>query len=147
MKRCSRCGQFKPESEFYKNKQTKTGLNGHCKSCHIIGVRDKQLTRLEYFRSRKTACVKCGEDREYVIQFHHIDPTNKKFEISKGSGTSMQKITDELSKCVCLCSNCHLEFHHIYGKQPDDPRTSLMDYLDIEDISPEELEDYLDEIY
>jgi hypothetical protein len=35
MKRCTKCGELKPESEFYAAKGTKDGLRGDCKACHI----------------------------------------------------------------------------------------------------------------
>ena len=33
MKRCTKCGELKPESEFYKNCQQKSGLDPQCKQC------------------------------------------------------------------------------------------------------------------
>ena len=37
-KRCSRCGQVKPLSLFYKKKSTKDGLRSECKACSIARV-------------------------------------------------------------------------------------------------------------
>jgi hypothetical protein len=34
MKQCTKCGELKPESEFYVAKGTKDGLRGDCKACH-----------------------------------------------------------------------------------------------------------------
>lgn len=34
MKRCSKCKQLKPETEFYKNAIMKDGLQHQCKKCH-----------------------------------------------------------------------------------------------------------------
>jgi NAD-dependent SIR2 family protein deacetylase len=34
MKQCSKCGENKPETEFYNHKQKKDGLYSHCKECH-----------------------------------------------------------------------------------------------------------------
>ena len=36
MKRCSCCLKFKPESEFYKNKSMKDGLQNICRECHSL---------------------------------------------------------------------------------------------------------------
>jgi hypothetical protein len=33
--RCSKCGEYKPKEEFYKNKNTKSGLTSRCKLCII----------------------------------------------------------------------------------------------------------------
>lgn len=34
MKRCPKCGETKPKSEFYKNAHMKDGLSVQCKKCH-----------------------------------------------------------------------------------------------------------------
>lgn len=35
MKTCKACGKEKPYSEFHKNPNSKSGLSGFCKSCHL----------------------------------------------------------------------------------------------------------------
>jgi hypothetical protein len=63
--------------------------------------------------------------------FHHIDPQQKTFNI--GCGTPKisleEDIANEVKKCVCLCHNCHKEFHHFYGNRMKHPRESLEEYL------------------
>ena len=71
---------------------------------------EKYKTLIENWKS--CGCQKCGDKRSYVIEAHHIDPTQKDFSI----GTSMRgiKITEqELKKCIPLCANCHKEFHYL----------------------------------
>ena len=34
LKKCSKCGDIKRLSEYYKNKRTKLGVYSYCKSCH-----------------------------------------------------------------------------------------------------------------
>lgn len=48
-----------------------------------------------------------------ALEFHHIDPTQKDFALGtlKSSPTMNEKISEELSKCVLVCSNCHKELH------------------------------------
>lgn len=75
----------------------------------------------------KTPCAKCGESRLYVVEFHHIDPSEKEHTISQMRNLNL--VREEAKKCVCLCANCHAEFHHFYGKHPDDPVGSLEEYL------------------
>lgn len=38
MKKCSKCGQEKPLTEFHKDRGYKDGLHGHCKPCVLIRV-------------------------------------------------------------------------------------------------------------
>jgi len=43
------------------------------------------------------------------MEFHHLDPSIKKFEISRAKNKSFNDIKDELDKCVLLCNRCHRE--------------------------------------
>lgn len=85
--------------------------------------------RREWMESLKTPCEKCGEKRHYVIHWHHIDPAKKVFALSSGCTQAKERILKEQEKCVCLCANCHTEFHHIYGLTPEEPKQALEEYL------------------
>jgi Zn finger protein HypA/HybF involved in hydrogenase expression len=65
----------------------------------------------------KCSCSKCGENRSYVLDFHHIDPTQKSFNLGDASKYSFEKVELELEKCITLCRNCHSEFHHFEKEQ------------------------------
>jgi len=55
-------------------------------------------------------CATCGYKRcMSALHFHHINPHEKKFNISQKS--NWNEIKDELDKCILLCSNCHIEVH------------------------------------
>lgn len=57
------------------------------------------------------SCRICGYDR-YVgaLQFHHLDPEQKRLSLSlRGITYSLERMREEASKCVLLCSNCHAE--------------------------------------
>lgn len=58
-------------------------------------------------------CVLCGYNRYLgALDFHHLDPSQKGFEIStRGLTRSWEKIREELDKCVLVCANCHRELH------------------------------------
>ncbi len=59
-------------------------------------------------------CKKCGENRIYVLDFHHKNPNEKEGELSDFSkGYNLEKFFNELSKCDLLCANCHREFHYL----------------------------------
>lgn len=144
MKKCSRCGELKPENEFYKDKRASDGLTSECKACRYVWQKEynkgrsevlakyvkkhQQKKKLELYEL-KSPCVKCGEDRLYIIDFHHIDPSVKSFGISTKYVTKAEILIEEIKKCVCLCKNCHYEFHHLYGRTPEKPVESLTEYL------------------
>ena len=155
---CSKCKIEKDESAFGKNKRTKDGLHYVCKECkhemdnnwiarHSEEHRQRAKAwrknnpekmveyyqqRKEFLTSLKKPCVKCGESRPTVIEFHHIDPSTKLFNISyvaSNGAKPKQAIYDEIKKCVCLCANCHAEFHELYGTNPEKPVDALNKYL------------------
>ena len=138
---CTKCKIEKDESEFYTSKITVDGLEYYCKECKkaISSTQNKgrreymydyQHANREFVESLKTDCIKCGEDRPWVIQFHHVDHRTKEFDVTQIGTRSRASIWKEASKCVCLCSNCHDEFHHFFGKQPKDPIDAFERYMD-----------------
>lgn len=57
-------------------------------------------------------CTKCGYNKCIAaLEFHHVNPNEKKFSISKRRGFTFENIKSELDKCIILCSNCHKELH------------------------------------
>lgn len=53
-------------------------------------------------------CVSCGDDES--LEFDHIDPTTKTYQIAKILNTgSEKKVSDEMAKCQLLCNPCHKE--------------------------------------
>lgn len=161
LKRCSGCHQELPLSEFWKNKTSPDGLQAYCKACSKARTkrhqkekpelyreiskrswaknrekrtatdRNRMHTHFNFINSLKQPCVKCGDSRFYVIEFHHVDPTTKLFTISDGkkSHKSNEDVVNEVKKCVCLCRNCHKEFHYFYGVKSEHPVEDLEKYL------------------
>ncbi len=79
----------------------------------------KTQERREFINEYKSkcSCSKCGETRSYVLDFHHMDPTQKLFEIGNASKYNIEKLKLELEKCITLCRNCHSEFHYLEKEQ------------------------------
>ena len=55
-------------------------------------------------------CIACGESDPTVIQWHHVNPSDKETQVI-GNGISEEKFWDEVLKCVPLCANCHVKIH------------------------------------
>ena len=87
--------------------------------------------RQEFLDTLKTPCAKCGETRVWVLQFHHVNPEEKSFGISDGKNfhKSKEALIEEAKKTICLCANCHKEFHHFYGQKPLHPIEDLKEYI------------------
>lgn len=82
-------------------------------------ILDKKKKKVSYirgmFKSIKAehGCIICGEKDPSCIEFHHIDKETKEFGISDAirNGYSIQRILNELAKCIPVCSNCHKKIH------------------------------------
>jgi hypothetical protein len=127
MKRCARCGEDKPESEFgWKNKE-RTRLHSYCKPCvranskahyeanpRKVIARSRRRNRLlraerasaivEYLNAHP--CVDCGEADPLVLEFDHR--RDKEFTIGRDWITRpWAAVLAEIEKCEVRCANCH----------------------------------------
>jgi len=59
----------------------------------------------------RLVCVRCGHRVPAALNLHHRDADEKDFALSAGYLRSVSAIRRELTKCVVLCANCHLEEH------------------------------------
>jgi hypothetical protein len=56
------------------------------------------------------ACVLCGYSKCLrAMDFHHLDPSTKRFNIASSHNRSWEALRLELDKCMLICSNCHYE--------------------------------------
>lgn len=74
--------------------------------------RRKQRKWLDSFK-KSLACIKCGENRWWVLDFHHRDPKQKDTSVSRLiKSASRERVLKEIKKCDVLCSNCHRDLHY-----------------------------------
>lgn len=133
---CGKCQNEKSLSEFNKNKEKKDGYGAYCKECnqlyqkkhysdnkieYIVKKNNRKKTLKEFVDGIKknSKCSYCPENDIACLDFHHIDNNEKDFNIGEAitRGLSVEKIQEEIHKCVVLCSNCHRK-HHYYEKTP-----------------------------
>ena len=113
---CSKCGIEKPLSEYHKNgfdRQGNQKYRGYCKKCANSREMERYWEKRNFIDSHRTVCAKCGESRPHVLDFHHRDPEEKEFTIGKLKKGSKEILQSEIDKCVCLCANCHRDFHYL----------------------------------
>ena len=113
---CSQCGRELPLDAFPWRDKSKGTRRANCKECHS-GYMKKQYSLKKGILEEAKAqskCAKCGESRGYVLDFHHIDPTQKENTIARmtSNKSNLKDIQKEVDKCIVLCANCHREFHH-----------------------------------
>jgi len=132
---CCNCKEEKPIEEFYWKNKSQNKKQSKCNIClrkknndsyannPITKARIKKnclknfTINKEFIQTLKKSlkCIKCGESRWYVLDFHH-HIGEKEYNINKMiSRNSLEKIKQELEKCIPLCSNCHIEHHHLNG--------------------------------
>ncbi len=131
IKKCNHCKKEKELIEFGNNKNTIDGKQITCKKCfkyiHKLSYnknKNKYKERIKNNTDRiknwyhdhikKQKCSVCDENRWWVLDWHHIESSNKNYNISDmiWKSFSINKIKQELSKCICVCSNCHRDIHY-----------------------------------
>lgn len=144
MKICNHCKIKKELTEFNKNKNKIDGLQKTCRTCtkkqHIkwyknnskIQTEKNKKVRLnkknEFYNYKKTlSCKKCGNNKHYNLDFHHLDPNKKNFEIGGNYLIGKEKLLEEIQKCIVLCRNCHSEFHYFEKLN----KITIQEYLNI----------------
>lgn len=128
MKSCKKCGETKPLSAFYPNKQCSQGVTGTCRECTAdrrnqwyadnrerrqeVANKANQDRKREAVEAFGDKCFDCGMTyKQCVYQFHHLDPKEKDINPSEAF-KSPRKMWEELRKCVMLCANCHMVRHY-----------------------------------
>ena len=84
------------------------------KAKHISFVRNRDKRIRTWLREYKESlgCEACGETHPACLEFHHIDPNEKKFSLGRiNTFLSVRLIKGEIAKCRLLCANCHRKEH------------------------------------
>jgi hypothetical protein len=127
LRRCGRCQQLKPLSEFNWRRRRRQQLDNLCRPCrseyhaeHYQANRERYIDQarerkkalalerttylLDYFVSHP--CVDCGESDPVVLEFDHL--ADKLFDIGQSLPyRNWQSILAEIAKCDVVCANCH----------------------------------------
>ena len=133
-RKCSACQVSKKESFFgFKNKKLGK-LHTKCKECQsVYSKQHYKLNKSDYCkRARKNnieyrkrnrdfiknyktsaGCKFCKETSHICLDFHHLNPKVKDWNISIMSrgASSISTIKKEIKKCIVICSNCHRKLH------------------------------------
>jgi transcription elongation factor Elf1 len=133
-KTCCTCRVSKPHSDYNRRARSRDGLQQVCRACsaafsrryylnnteaHRAATQKRRVEKRKEFKQRlneikqRFGCRVCGESDVVCLDFHHLDPKSKDFEI--GTVTSNERpwemVLAEIRKCVCLCANCHRKVH------------------------------------
>lgn len=132
-KQCKICGQMF-ETKLYGNSRR------FCFNCvpDNISICERTIIKRQSIRKQGIKllgdrCMKCGEERIYLLDFHHRDQQDKESSLStllKNSQNVM--FFNELKKCILLCANCHREFHYLQNNQ----NITTEEYVDLSLFNP-----------
>ena len=89
-----------------------------CARCRQEAVAEwRRRAKRRLIETAGGSCVLCGYDKyPGALQFHHLEPAEKKFSISReGVTRSFAELKAEAAKCVLLCANCHAEVEGSYA--------------------------------
>lgn len=95
------------EENFYKSAKYQ------CKSCWNQRTYQSGRAKLDQLiDERGGQCERCGYHTcRAALQWHHLDPSQKEFQIGHRRGLNIEQLRSEVSKCQLLCANCHCEVH------------------------------------
>jgi transposase len=81
-----------------------------------VKIRRKKLRKYIQDIKKKSKCCKCGEDKWYLLDFHHSSDKVKPISSTVRAGWSIKRIQEEINKCEVYCANCHRELHYLENK-------------------------------
>ena len=111
MKKCSKCKKEKELNQFYKKSDRKNG-SSECKDCFNAYCVQRWIKRkIQAIEYKGGKCEDCNLSYpnipHCVFDFHHLNPSEKDFDWKKMRLISLERMKEELNKCVLLCANCH----------------------------------------
>lgn len=97
-------------SRKYKYNRKQGHTKTRCNSCLVNDRRFKVKKQCVEYKGG--ACQECGYNKcSRALVFHHLNESEKCFEISGSHSRSWEIIQQELDKCIMICANCHAELH------------------------------------
>lgn len=111
------------QREYHKQYMRQWYKKNRAKRIACVRNRDKEikLWLKEYKNTLK--CENCAETHPACLEFHHINPAEKKFSIGRMKDfMSWRLLKEEIAKCRVLCANCHRKEH--YEEKEKEPSRS-----------------------
>ncbi len=80
-------------------------------------------------------CEICGENNYFKLNFHHMDSSDKEYNLNKIREGRWSIIEKEIKKCKLLCYNCHFEIHYKDNRNTYRKNTTKKTFLEFKGIS------------
>lgn len=120
-KKCSRCGELKPYSDFPKNKAQRDGYEYRCKPCNTIAYRERRIKNPEVYKKKDTAYYE--KNKAAIIESRNTYNSIKFVEVAARQKVGKAVKNGELIRPES-CSTCNKKckpdaHHHDYSKPLD----------------------------
>ena len=87
----------------------------------------RKRRKIDLIKVKGGKCCLCGfNSYPEALEFHHVNPKDKKYTLSCGNCKTWEQDLNEVKKCALVCSNCHKGIHANILSVPDN-----WDYIDI----------------
>lgn len=120
-KKCSICGEEKPLQDFAFRDKKKGTYRTNCRKCQAqyASIRYHQNKNILDDSKKGKCCERCGYNEcVEALDYHHINPANKKNTVAKLlTHYNANDGLEEIKKCILLCANCHRYFHYLEKKE------------------------------
>jgi hypothetical protein len=127
MKQCRKCQEAKPLDEFRNKASSKDGKEPRCKACRRehdnntyrdsperrasirkhVDARRLELKKFVRQYLESNPCVDCGQSDADLLEFDHLRDKSCGISSIIAGASSMQRLLDEIDKCVVRCLYCH----------------------------------------
>jgi len=103
-------------SYYATHREEKRVYMAEYRDAHKEEIRERHAKQREWFtgnlRILKAAqgCTDCGT-HQGTLDYHHLDPSTKKYNVSRMQRRSLESWVDEVAKCAVLCQPCHNKRH------------------------------------
>src|SRR3954468_6826416 len=134
LKTCCLCRAQKLGTDFNRDRKRRDGRQNVCRECssmrsrlyyqnhteaHREVTKKRRNEQRRLFKQRTDAikqrfgCRVCGESDVVCLDFHHLDPSTKEFDIAAAMSAEWpwEKVPAEIRKCACLCANGDRKAH------------------------------------
>jgi len=91
---------------YYDNNPEASKKNKDASSERSKKRKQERREWLNQYKSER-GCCKCGFNVPQALQFNHINPEDKSFQISSRLDANWDEVLKEIDKCEILCANCH----------------------------------------
>lgn len=106
---CKKCRREKVNNRYHENL---LAARAYFNKYQTAKKKERKLHAIEYKGGKCEVCGLVGvESNQVVFDFHHLDPTLKDYTPSNLMDKSLERLHNELDKCILLCSNCHRQVH------------------------------------